>query len=224
MALSNDTQNILRTNYETLLMGYAAGILNQGQNLAVSAHLAYSIEARTIVGHCEAIGGALMETESNLPSMNAGSLENVLSRLDDAHMPANTTPIKVNLGFNCPKPIREALKECPAAVRWNTLFPGMKSYDLDLKCDQSVARFMKAEPGTKSPSHSHGGTEVTLVLDGAFHDETGQYKVGDLIVTDEDMDHTPIACERLGCTCLVVTSEPIKLKGIASILNPFLKP
>ena len=220
------TQDTLKIGYEALLISYAAGTLNQAEDLIVASHLAFSKQAQNFVSHCEAVGGAMVESFCEPIAMNDGALNSVLSKLDENETfhddPHKGAACLKALQCDVPAPLKDTLKS--QTIKWHTLFPGMKAYDLKLQCKESVARFMKADPGLKSPHHSHGGTEITLVLDGAFSDETGSYKRGDLIVTDEAHDHTPVACKNDGCICLVVTSEPIKLTGIASLLNPFLKP
>ena len=35
--------------------------------------------------------------------------------------------------------------------------------------------------------------ELTLVLRGAFKDESGHYRAGDIEITDDSVEHTPIA-------------------------------
>ena len=40
----------------------------------------------------------------------------------------------------------------------------------------------------------------TVVLDGAFHDETGRYVRGELVIADASLDHRPRADEpRIAC-------------------------
>ena len=225
--MTTTTNNKLKESYENLLFGYAAGTLDEAQNLIVATHLTLSNKGRNFVHHCENLGGALIETECEPVAMADHALQNVLERLDTGTVHAektgnNTFSNHEAFGFDIPKPLQDSI--LGQSVRWATLFPGMKAYDIKLGCEQSIARFMKADPGHVSPHHKHGGMEITLVLDGAFSDETGHYDRGDLVVTDEHCDHTPKACPTNGCVCLVVTSEPIKLTGIASLLNPFLKP
>ena len=226
MSTSTQTQDILQNGYQTLLMGYAAGILDEAQNLVVASHLTLSSKGRRLVQDCEALGGALIEAECEPATMSNAALDNVLARLDSGceESAACATECKnMPVDFDVPAPLQNTLAEQQKG-KWATLFPGMKAYDLELNCKQSTARFMQARPGLKSPHHHHRGMEITLVLDGAFTDETGAYKRGDLIVTDDTLEHTPVACKMQGCTCLVVTTAPIRLTGIASLLNPFLKP
>jgi len=222
------THNTMKNGYDTLLLGYAAGILDHAQKLAVDAHLSFSTSAQEFVNTCEAIGGTLIQEHCENEPMHANSLDNVLNRLDD--LPALNRALQskplpnTTMEFDLPSPISNALKQEAKDFKWRNVYPGFKSYDLDIDCETSIARFVQAKPGMKSPNHSHAGTEITVILDGAFSDETGEYKVGDLIVTDESCEHAPIACKFQGCTCFVVTTAPIKLTGIASLLNPFLKP
>lgn len=223
--MTRDTTDVLLSGYDALLFSYAVGNLDEAQNLVVATHLTYSQKARAIVRQCEDLGGVLIEQECDPVSMCDQALDNVLGRIEENEKNENCTTDccqKAALGFEIPKPLAETVSE--QSIKWKTIFPGMKAYDIDLECKNSIARFMKAEPGNKAPHHSHGGTEITLVLHGAFSDETGQYYRGDLIVTDETFHHSPQACPTNGCVCLVVNSEPVKLTGIASLLNPFLKP
>ena len=225
--MNKDIQNTLKDGYEALLLGYAAGNLNEAQNLIVSTHLTLSNEGQAFVSACEDIGGMLIDCECEPADMNEDALDRVLEKLDDYCETQNAQKscdlAKHNIEFDVPESLKSCLASGKVQKKWTTLFPGMKALDLNLKCNKSVARIMQAAPGVKSPHHTHGGTEITLVLDGAFSDETGTYKRGDLIVTNEACDHTPLACPEQGCTCLVVTNAPVKFMGLASILNPFLK-
>lgn len=222
------TKDKMKSGYDTLLLGYAAGILDSAQQIAVDAHLTFSNDAKKFIHSCETIGGALISDHCTPEQMSADSLDNILDRLDEQLHDTQTRTQKTfahnNIEFDLPSPISNILSVQQTPFKWRNLYPGFKSYDFDTGCSSSTARFMKAKPGVKSPHHTHAGTEITLVVDGAFSDETGDYKVGDLIVTDETCEHAPIACKFHGCTCFVVSTAPIKLTGIASILNPFIKP
>ena len=54
-------------------------------------------------------------------------------------------------------------------------------------------RLLKVAPGHGIPEHGHGGAELTLVLRGSFHDETGRYARGDVADLDETVEHQPVA-------------------------------
>ena len=80
--------------------------------------------------------------------------------------------------------------------------------------------FIYMEAGGKIPQHTHRGREYTLVLQGSFSDELGDYGVGDLVVRDGVDEHTPYSDE--GCLCLAVIDAPLYFTaGLARLLNPF---
>lgn len=223
--MTSDKSELLLSNYDALLFSYAAGNLDEAQSLAVAAHLTFSEKARAIVRQCEDLGGALIENECEPVSMCDQALQKVLNRIEHNSQIEGCTgkcAQKPALGFDIPKPLEETISG--HTIKWTKLHPGIKTYNLPLNCKKSIARFMKADPGHQSPRHSHDSMEITLVLDGAFSDETGQYYRGDMIVTGEDWQHAPRACPKHGCICLVVSSDPIKLTGITGLLNRFLKP
>jgi putative transcriptional regulator len=71
--------------------------------------------------------------------------------------------------------------------------------------------------------HSHKGKEITLVLEGAFSDETGSYKRGDIVIHDQRSSHAPQADQRLGCTVLSIMDGPIQIKASFSFFKFFIR-
>ena len=66
------------------------------------------------------------------------------------------------------------------------------------------------------PEHGHGGSELTLVLRGSFHDESGRYCRGDVADLDETMAHQPVADSEVDCICVVASERPEQFRsGIA---------
>ena len=79
---------------------------------------------------------------------------------------------------------------------------------------------LEIPPGKIMPKHSHEGLEATMVFHGGYSDEAGDYNKGDLVILDDNEEHTPISSEETGCICLVVYSGSLKFKGLlGSILN-----
>jgi putative transcriptional regulator len=227
MAVDKHIQERLQDGYHTLMLEYAAGTLDQAQDLIVAAHLALSPLARNVVRSCEAMGGFLLEHECQPVAMKPQSLQSLMQKLDEPCHDDDACRAACKTAFaeeiELPGMLADVLQAQKKPPRWKPLYPGMKSVDLKMACRNSAARFLKIDPATKTPHHSHRGMEITLVLNGAFEDETGLYKRGDLIVTDETCEHTPVACPKNGCVCMIVTSAPIKLMGLAGLLNPFLR-
>ncbi len=78
-------------------------------------------------------------------------------------------------------------------------------------------------PGKALPEHGHGGTEMTLVLSGAYRDELGRFGPGDVADLDEHVEHQPKVEQDAPCICLVATETPTRFKGIFSrILQPLV--
>ena len=72
---------------------------------------------------------------------------------------------------------------------------------------------MRVRAGKAVPQHTHEGNELTLVLEGSFHDELGRYARGDLAITDPTVEHRPVADEGQDCLCLAVTDARLRLTG-----------
>lgn len=218
----------LPESYEALLFSYACGALDAAQELIVAAHLCYSPRALRMVEYFESIGGSLMACDCGTTPMRPNALDRVLARLnscveENAHACNHpcTFPEKIDL----PAVLRERLNTTVAQGRmrptWRSILPGLQALDFAISDDCSKARFYKLAPAVRTPTHGHGGMEITLVLHGAYRDEAGQYHCGDLAVADERVNHSQTACPQQGCVCLTVTTAPVKLSGWMRLLAPF---
>jgi putative transcriptional regulator len=75
------------------------------------------------------------------------------------------------------------------------------------------------EPTGSVPQHTHKGFELTLLLEGSFHDEKGEYVKGDFIMLDGEHVHNPIS--NSGCLCYTVANDAMHFtQGINKLLNP----
>ncbi len=90
---------------------------------------------------------------------------------------------------------------------------------LELQEDEIHTSLLHIEPGGGVPQHTHKGFELTLLLDGSFHDEHGEYVKGDFIMLDGSHTHNPISAE--GCLCYTVANDALHFtQGINKLLNP----
>jgi putative transcriptional regulator len=88
----------------------------------------------------------------------------------------------------------------------------------------ATARLLYIPAGAAVPDHGHRGTELTLVLQGAFVDETARFGRGDIEIANEDMHHMPVADIGEDCICLAATDAPLRFRGlIPRIAQPFLR-
>jgi len=209
---------------DALLMGYSAGQLPEAFNLIVATHISLCDECRARLESFDAVGGALLESAANeVPAlaMQEDSLARVLARIRQAppEMPAKPKPARGVF----PAPLREYVGGDLAAVRWRSVGGGVRQAILPTARDAS-ARLLFIPGGVAVPDHGHRGTELTLVLKGAFRDEVDRFGPGDIEIATEELEHTPIAEPGEDCICLAVTDAPLRFSGLVPrLLQPFLK-
>jgi putative transcriptional regulator len=86
--------------------------------------------------------------------------------------------------------------------------------DLNAQCE-----FLYMKPGSQIPQHKHQGMEITLVLDGSFNDDGGDYYPGDFIVRTGEDSHAATSDD--GCLCFTVLDSPVIFtSGFARFFNP----
>jgi putative transcriptional regulator len=201
---------------DALLATYAAGNLPHPFALVVATHISQCLECRASLEAHQAVGGIVLEGHDMAP-ISTDLKANVLELLD---VPSDEPHVFERSGIY-PGPIMEALKGKPP--RWKRLGGGVKQTILSADQSGSV-RLIYIPPGQAIPDHTHGGLELTLVLQGSFSDETGHFGVGDLEVADEDLEHTPIAGHGAPCICLAATDAPLKFSAfVPRILQPFFQ-
>jgi putative transcriptional regulator len=104
---------------------------------------------------------------------------------------------------------------------WKKLAGGINQASVTLD-DQTQCEFLYMKPGSQVPVHKHQGSEVTLVLDGSFSDESGHYKQSDFVVRTASDMHKPASEE--GCLCFAVLDSPLTFtEGLARLLNPLIR-
>jgi putative transcriptional regulator len=198
---------------EALLAAYAVGTLSQPFALVVAAHISLCLECRAGFEAHQAAGGAILETASE-QRISAKLKSNVLDLLD---APVAPEQVYQRMGV-FPSPVTAALKgELP---RWKSLGLGVRQAILSAGRKGSV-RLLYIPPGQAVPGHSHGGLELTLVLQGSFRDDISRFRVGDLEVADQTLEHTPIADMGAPCICLAATDAPLRFTSLVPrILQP----
>jgi len=205
---------------DALLTGYAAGTLPEAFSLLVAAHVSLCDECRARLAALDAVGGALLDRQEAVP-MAEGALTATLARISGTRPEAR--PMSRPQPGLFPEPLRAYVGGDAEAVRWRPVGGGVRQAILPTASGAS-ARLLYIPAGTAVPDHGHHGTELTLVLQGAFRDETDRFARGDVETADEALEHTPIAEAGDPCICLAVTDAPLRFNGlIPRMLQPFLK-
>jgi len=208
---------------DALLMAYSAGQLPEAFNLTVATHISMCDECRARMESFDAVGGALLEDcTAPLPdvALATDSLEATMARIRQG-APAARRPR--SRGGLFPAPLRDYVGGDLESVRWRSVGGGVKQAILPTARDAS-ARLLYIPAGVSVPDHGHRGTELTLVLQGAFRDAVDRFGPGDIEIATEELEHTPVAEEGLACICLAATDAPLRFNSfLPRILQPFLK-
>lgn len=90
---------------------------------------------------------------------------------------------------------------------------------LQLNEGEIHSSLLDIQPGGSVPQHTHNGFELTVLLEGSFSDERGEYVKGDFIMLDGKHTHQPIS--ENGCLCYTVANDSLHFtQGINKLLNP----
>ena len=208
---------------EELLLDYATGALDEGWSIALATHLALCPDCRQKVAELEAIGAAFMVTAAPTPVTK--TLHAALSSFSDGDVETGVS-VPENIGstsFIFPEPLRSYIGGDLDRVPWRRLGLGVYQCVIPTGDKHSVSRLLRIPTGKPVPSHSHSGLELTLVLSGAFSDETGHYGRGDFQEADETLEHQPHAIAGEDCICLAVTDAPLRFSSLAArMAQPFI--
>ena len=195
---------------DALLMGYAAGSLPEAFNLVVATHISMCDTCRAALAEFEAVGGEVM-LDADPVDMAEDALTAAMARIMAA--PRSEQPKAAPVRGVFPAPLRDYVSGDLDRVKWRKIGGGVSQMVLKTDGGASV-RLLRIPAGTAVPDHGHRGTELTLVLQGAFVDETDRFGAGDIEVANEDLNHTPVAEQGVDCICLAATDAPLRFKGL----------
>lgn len=243
--MNNDPKHHLD---DEALVAYASGALGEAESVLVATHLALCPSCRKRVSAYEAVGGSLIDAIAPA-EMNADALSSVMAMLDgptecrrievEAQPRVNVVAADDSPGDDVaaeratfdsdtlttlPEPLRTYVGGNLDALPWKSRGRGVKEFPIDIGSGEVRASLLRIKPGERIPQHTHDGVESTLVLKGAFSDETGRYGRGDVAVATEDHDHAPVADKSEECICFAVIEGPLRFTGpIGRVLNLFVR-
>jgi len=208
---------------EALLFDYATGALSEPLALVVASHVALCESCRDKVAAAEAAGGALL-AEIEPEALAPDALERMLARLDAEEAAESAPPAGGAAGWRLPGPLRAYLGDDPAALDWQRLATGVDSAALGPlgarawpACTQVL--LVRLAPGAVAPRHTHEGIEATVILQGGFADQFGQYERGDAWIVDASVTHAPVALPGETCLCLAYYDAPMKPVPLTPIVS-----
>lgn len=196
---------------DAILMAYSAGTLPEAFNLVVATHISMCDECRARMHEFDAVGGTVLDSAEEM-AMSAGSFEATMALIADGDWSEPERPIRMDDAV-FPAPLQDYVGGDLSDVKWRKIGGGVSQAILETEGEATV-RLLKIPGGVAVPDHGHRGTELTLVLQGAFKDETDRFGPGDVEVANEDLEHQPIAEEGLDCICLAATDAPLKFNAL----------
>jgi putative transcriptional regulator len=211
------------------ILAHAAGALPLELAVIVATHLAVCAHCRRQVRDAERIGGLLIEQQqpSGTDAARRDALRAaMLTQLDEAvpqPVPAASwdeeTPTDPD---RLPAPLHPYFGTSLRALKWRWMAPGM--YCIRARRSGSGSLFMlKIAPGKSMPMHSHGRSELTQILQGAYDDTLGHFAPGDVADLDSDVLHQPVTAPGVPCICVAALDAPLRFPGwLARKLQPLV--
>jgi putative transcriptional regulator len=217
---------------ESTVVAYSGGALSQALAVVASAHLERCAHCRQRVWEADRIGGALvgMQQPSELP---AGARDAMLALIDAAPRAAPEVAHDLDaLGADAlapPDPDRLPAALHPwfgpsmRALRWRRIAPGVQRIRArGVQGGELI--LLRIAPASRLPLHGHEGTELTMILDGAYTDMLGHFGPGDVADLDENVRHQPVTTEGVPCVCVAALDAPLRFSGwFARALQPILR-
>jgi len=204
---------------DALMMAYSAGSLPEAFSLTVATHISMCDECRARLGAFDTVGGALLEGTDEV-AMTRDSFASTMARIRAARPEVKPAPRRAGL---LPVPLQDYIGGDLDAVRWRPVGMGVRQAILPTS-KAATARLLHIPAGAAVPDHGHRGTELTLVLQGAFVDQVSRFGPGDIEIVNEDLNHTPVADIGADCICLAATDAPLRFRALMPRLaQPFLR-
>jgi putative transcriptional regulator len=213
---------IRRHPRDETLLEYAAGTLVSALSAVVACHLTFCPRCRAEVARMERIGGALLGGMKGeviaLPALERAVAASQAIPGGGDEPPAPPAPDGV-----LPRPLARYLGMGIGDVPWKKVGPGVRQFKVKLPSRGGDLRLLSVKPGVALLHHGHYGSELTLVLAGAYRDETGEYHAGEVADLDEETEHLPRAIGAEPCICIIAGETHPRYSSLKMrMLRPFL--
>lgn len=206
----------------TTLLAYTSGAVTEGSSLLVAAHLEGCSACRKAVSNAEILAGGLFDMLPPI-ALTKNSMHHVWKAIESQPEPESHSPPSSFLG-EIPAVLESYLPGGLQHIKWRALGPGIQQVRIsELDSGKGSVRLFRLSPGTKIPQHTHQGSELTLILQGSYVDETGRYRRGDFAEADHSLVHQPVVDSAEPCICITTTDNKlIFTRTLNRILQPFI--
>ncbi|KZC16895.1 transcriptional regulator [Rhodanobacter sp. FW510-R12] len=211
---------------DATLLSYSAGALPTALAVVASTHLERCAACRVRLLDADRIGGVLMQQQRiDAPTDDARAAMLALLDAEPASEPAAAPADLVEEEADpdrLPGALQPWFGHSVRALRWKRVAPGVQRIRASGIAGGDLM-LLRIAPGSKLPLHSHGGNELTVILDGAYDDMLGHFGPGDVADLDGRTQHQPVTSPGVPCICVAATDAPLKFSGwVARTLQPLL--
>lgn len=208
---------------DATLLAFAAGTLPRHLRIVAASHLEACAECRTMARNTAELGAALA-FDSDAETVKPDIKDAVMAKVDTATL--HRLPVSpARRPSDLPRALAAEIGvENLDQLKWRICAPGVEMVKLPKAAGQpGFFGLLRVKPGAQLPDHGHGGTELTLVLQGSYHDELGQFREGDIADLDAAVQHNPVADKSGICICLVANDAPTRFRSFAArLMQPFI--
>lgn len=216
---------------DATLASYSAGSLPMPLGVVVATHMRLCPLCRARLAEADAVGGTLVRQQEPAP-LSADARATILARLDAEPVPlghadptdeaaADAAPAAYD-GDRLPPELHAFFGDSYSGLRWKRVVPGVQRIRVRT-AGAGDLMLLRIAPGKSMPMHSHQGSEMTVVLKGAYRDALGRFGPGDMADLDSEVMHQPVTEAGEACICLAATDAPLRFPGrVARMLQPLL--
>jgi putative transcriptional regulator len=209
------------------LVSHAAGALSPAMAAVAATHLDVCAHCRRLLMQAEHVGGALLlqQQPAAVSPREAQLREEIMARLlqplparrsEPAPLPAHPSTEAL------PRPLQPYFGQTWKALRWRWVAPGMHMIRAPQTAGDTLV-LLKIAPGKSLPLHSHQGSELTQILQGAYDDALGHFGPGDMADLDSEIEHQPIVSPGVPCICVAALDGPLQFRGwLARKMQPMV--
>jgi putative transcriptional regulator len=210
---------------EEMLRTYIEGEIDAASSFAIATHVEVCPDCQK---QCECLevqaGEELCASDASILDDMSAMFDKIVALEEDAEPFKFNRKVKTvtvnNKQFSLPLSLSRFVNDIG---EWKSYGGKVYSAEVNLGEDARVNLLYISED-VQIPQHTHKGLESTLVLYGGFSDEDGHYQVGDFMVKDASVKHSPYTKQGEECLCLTVLTEPLLFtQGVARIFNRFGK-
>ena len=209
-----------------LLNQFVQGELAAGKSIVVSAHMelcescsakAKELQALAVSSWVDPSSAVQSDQTSEADYVNIVAGIVTSSQIKSAPI-EDLVEVDIDVLDHSIKLPKVLAKAASQGLKWKKVAGGISEAQLFID-NETQCEFIYMAPGGKVPVHTHQGSEATLVLEGSFEDELGEYKTSDFIIRDAQHNHQPHSKE--GCLCFSVLDSPLQFtEGLARLMNP----